>query len=217
MITPASQKKRGGTHQEGHGSKRLHSNQKQKQPDHKKIRMASTSMSTSASSSASVTTLDATTHFDKLDPSNPQQKHKMQQRLKAIHKGKNTPGYHAYRKTVDCRERMPRSMITPSTPDHTLDIPNKRWEGMVKSWRKALHHYDPPELSEAPQTPPRPVAPPLDDHADMGTPVSIHSAPSTPPIHGRSDVILEEHGTAYTNSMAHWGDMSSDDDDDELL
>jgi hypothetical protein len=25
-------------------------------------------------------------------------------------------------------------MDTPSTPDHTLDVPNKKWNGMVRAW-----------------------------------------------------------------------------------
>ena len=40
-------------------------------------------------------------------------------------------------------------MITPSTPDHTLDIPNKKWNGMVRSWRVALHRYDPVDLQQS--------------------------------------------------------------------
>lgn len=37
-------------------------------------------------------------------------------------------------------------MRHPRTPDHTIDIPNRRWLGLVKSWRIALHKYDPEEL-----------------------------------------------------------------------
>lgn len=37
-------------------------------------------------------------------------------------------------------------METPSTPDYTLDMPNKRWTGQVRAWRRALHNYDPPDL-----------------------------------------------------------------------
>jgi len=40
-------------------------------------------------------------------------------------------------------------MVTPSTPDHTLDIPNKKWNGMVRSWRVALHRYDPVDLQQS--------------------------------------------------------------------
>ena len=72
--------------------------------------------------------------FHKLDPKNPQHAHKIQQRRKAIAKGKNTVGYDRYCRSVPKNKRQKRSMITPSTPDHTLDIPNKKWNGMVRSW-----------------------------------------------------------------------------------
>jgi hypothetical protein len=72
--------------------------------------------------------------FLKLDPKNPQQAHKIQQRRKAITKGKNTIGYDIYCRTIPKGQRQKRSMVTPSTPDHTLDIPNKKWNGMVRSW-----------------------------------------------------------------------------------
>ena len=72
--------------------------------------------------------------FLKLDPNNPQHAHKIQQRRKAITKGKNTIGYDYYLRAVPKEKRQKRSMVTPSTPDHTLDIPNKKWNGMVRSW-----------------------------------------------------------------------------------
>jgi len=37
-------------------------------------------------------------------------------------------------------------MDCPMTPDHTLDIPNKRWQGLMNAWRRALHKFDPPDL-----------------------------------------------------------------------
>lgn len=40
-------------------------------------------------------------------------------------------------------------MDTPSTPDYTLDMPNKRWTGQVRAWRRALHKYDPADLRTA--------------------------------------------------------------------
>ena len=72
--------------------------------------------------------------FHKLDPKNPQHAHKINQRRKAIAKGKNTIGYDIYCRTIPKDKRQKRSMITPSTPDHKLDIPNKKWNGMVRSW-----------------------------------------------------------------------------------
>ncbi|CAB9508753.1 stem-loop binding protein [Seminavis robusta] len=84
--------------------------------------------------------------FPKLDQWDPVHGRRIQQRRKAVTIGKNTPGYIAYCKQVPKEQRKPRSMETPPTPDHTLDIPTKRWQGMVKAWRRALHNYDPKDL-----------------------------------------------------------------------
>lgn len=77
--------------------------------------------------------------FHKLDVSNPEQAHKMQQRQKAVEKGKNTVGYDEYCRQVAKEKRRQRSMETPSTPDYTLDVPNKKWNGMVKAWYVGHH------------------------------------------------------------------------------
>jgi len=87
--------------------------------------------------------------FNKLDPKNPQHARKIQQRQKAIGKGKNTVGYDIYCRSVNKEKRQKRSMITPSTPDHTLDVPNKKWNGMIRSWRISLHRYDPVDLQHS--------------------------------------------------------------------
>jgi Histone RNA hairpin-binding protein RNA-binding domain len=70
--------------------------------------------------------------FDKLDPD--QFARRIEQRRRAVQHGKNTVGYEEYRKQVPKEERRPRSMQHPSTPDPTLDIPTKRWQGLVKAW-----------------------------------------------------------------------------------
>jgi Histone RNA hairpin-binding protein RNA-binding domain len=72
--------------------------------------------------------------FHKLDGSDPDQARKMHQRRRAVEKGKNTVGYDQYCRLVPRGERRSRSMDTPATPDHTLDVPNKRWNGMVRAW-----------------------------------------------------------------------------------
>lgn len=72
--------------------------------------------------------------FPKLDPSDPANSRRIQQRRKAVAKGKNTAGYDAYRHRVPKENRRLRTMETPSTPDPTLDIPNKRWQGMIRAW-----------------------------------------------------------------------------------
>lgn len=72
--------------------------------------------------------------FDKLDPNQPDHARRIYQRRKAIAKGKNTAGYQHYVVQVPKNQRQPRSMRTPSTPDPSLDIPAKRWQGLVKAW-----------------------------------------------------------------------------------
>jgi len=84
--------------------------------------------------------------FPKLNQSDPVHARRIQQRRREVAKGKNTIGYDEYIKKVPKHKRRLRSMQHPSTPDHTRDIPNKRWQGLVKAWRKALHQYDPPDL-----------------------------------------------------------------------
>jgi hypothetical protein len=72
--------------------------------------------------------------FQKLDQSNPSHAKKIQQRRRDVQMGLNTGGYDEYIKQVPKDKRVPRSMKTPTTPDHTLEIPNKRWLGMVRAW-----------------------------------------------------------------------------------
>mmetsp|Transcript_12309 Transcript_12309/g.23068 ORF Transcript_12309/g.23068 Transcript_12309/m.23068 type:complete len:229 (+) Transcript_12309:235-921(+) len=82
----------------------------------------------------------------KLDPSIPQEAQRMKTRFKMISKGKNTVGYDEYLKQVP-KSRRRKIPEHPVTPDHTLDIPNRRWQGQVKAWRISLHKYDPKDLS----------------------------------------------------------------------
>ena len=70
--------------------------------------------------------------FCKLDPT--QFQRRIEQRRRAIQHGKNTAGYDEYIKEVPKNQRRPRSMKHPSTPDHTLEIPTKRWQGLIKAW-----------------------------------------------------------------------------------
>ncbi len=70
--------------------------------------------------------------FGPLDPA--QFQRRIEQRRRAVQHGKNTAGYYEYVKQVPKSQRRPRSMKHPSTPDYTLDIPTKRWQGLVKAW-----------------------------------------------------------------------------------
>lgn len=72
--------------------------------------------------------------FPKLNQSDPVHARRIQQRRKTVAMGKNTLGYAAYVEQVPKHKRRIRSMDTPSTPDHTLDIPNRRWQGMIQAW-----------------------------------------------------------------------------------
>jgi Histone RNA hairpin-binding protein RNA-binding domain len=72
--------------------------------------------------------------FPKLNQNDPIHARRIQQRRRAVAIGKNTPGYAEYCKQVPKERRKPFSMETPPTPDHTLDIPTKRWQGMVNAW-----------------------------------------------------------------------------------
>jgi len=82
----------------------------------------------------------------RLDLENPDHVHKIIKRRKMISYGKNTVGYDEYVKKVPKHKRIPRRSDHPCTPDSTIDIPWKRFHGLVKAWRKALHMYDPPDL-----------------------------------------------------------------------
>lgn len=84
--------------------------------------------------------------FRVLDESIPKDAARLKTRANMIRKGKNTIGYDEYLKQVkkEDRKRIPEH---PVTPNHTLDIPNRRWQGQVKAWRLALHRYDPKDLT----------------------------------------------------------------------
>jgi hypothetical protein len=78
--------------------------------------------------------MDIDPEFPPLDPSNEIHARRIEQRRKMISLGKNTTGYDEYLKQIPKDKRRKRSMKTPMTPEHTLDIPNKRWTGLVRAW-----------------------------------------------------------------------------------
>eukprot|EP01083_Nonionella_stella_P073230 197848_1 len=84
--------------------------------------------------------------FRRLDPLVPKEAQRMKTRSKMIEKGKNTVGYDEYIRRVPKSSRR-LCVEHPRTPDHHLDLPNRRWLGLVKTWRKTLHQYDPKDLS----------------------------------------------------------------------
>lgn len=76
--------------------------------------------------------------------------HRLAQRQKQIDYGKNTIGYDRYCDEVPRHQR--RRGKHPMTPDKTIKIGKKVFDGIVRKWRQALHKYDPPELVDAAST-----------------------------------------------------------------
>lgn len=70
----------------------------------------------------------------KLDPNDPANKNKIFQRRKQINFGKNTTGYEEYIKKIPKHKRPKRSAECPMTPDYLLDIPTKRFQGLMNAW-----------------------------------------------------------------------------------
>eukprot|EP01138_Halocafeteria_seosinensis_P009592 gb/GECG01009802.1/.p1 GENE.gb/GECG01009802.1/~~gb/GECG01009802.1/.p1 ORF type:complete len:282 (+),score=31.78 gb/GECG01009802.1/:1-846(+) len=68
--------------------------------------------------------------------------HRIQQRQRQIDFGKNTAGYDRYIKLVPKHKRKPTD---PQTPNPTRKYSKRMWDSMVRTWRKRLHQWDPPE------------------------------------------------------------------------
>mmetsp|Transcript_7961 Transcript_7961/g.15873 ORF Transcript_7961/g.15873 Transcript_7961/m.15873 type:complete len:268 (-) Transcript_7961:1063-1866(-) len=104
------------------------------------IMHTSTENDTHNASSSSTTESNPTTQESsitdppKLDPTNPTHARRIHQRRRQVLFGKNTAGYEEYIQKVPKHQRMKRNMDHPSTPDHTLDVPTRRWQGMMNAW-----------------------------------------------------------------------------------
>lgn len=61
-------------------------------------------------------------------------------RLEQIELGKNTIGYMRYTLLVPRARRSGREH--PRTPDASVRMPKRRWDTIVRSWRRQLHDYD---------------------------------------------------------------------------
>ena len=124
--------KRGGDHrilESRHNAKRGGDGDNNNKNNVKQLKFVSQTCSAASSEHGSGATV-----FQKLDLTIPEQKRKMEQRQKMVSYGKNTCGYAEYIQQVPKETRMKRSMETPMTPDYTLDIPNKRWQGQIRAW-----------------------------------------------------------------------------------
>ncbi|TYZ64148.1 hypothetical protein PybrP1_004441 [[Pythium] brassicae (nom. inval.)] len=152
--------------------------------------------------------------------------HRLAQRQKQIDYGKNTVGYDRYCAAVPRHQR--RRGVHPITPDKTLSVSKKAFDGMVRKWRQALHTFDPPKLqtpqadataaaASASAAAASPRSSHNDDVADLDPARSASShfsaaaggAPSAPAL-SIYDNFVEGDGDAHDG-----GD--SDDDDDDLL
>ncbi|ORX55261.1 hypothetical protein BCR36DRAFT_410203 [Piromyces finnis] len=65
---------------------------------------------------------------------------RLEQRQKQIEYGKNTIGYKIYTKVI---KKEKRKKTDPWTPDKYTKCSKRCWDGMVRSWRRQLHNWDP--------------------------------------------------------------------------
>ena len=70
----------------------------------------------------------------KLNPEDKAHARRIQQRRRQVMFGKNTAGYEEYTKKVPRHKRRHRCLDCPMTPDYMLDIPTKRWQGLMNAW-----------------------------------------------------------------------------------
>ena len=76
-----------------------------------------------------------------------EERRKIATRLKNITYGKNTRGYERYVGLVPKTDRAGYSEH-PRTPNPYEAISRRNWEGRIKTWRRELHKWDPPEEEE---------------------------------------------------------------------
>lgn len=72
------------------------------------------------------------------------EKRRLEQRQKQIEYGKNTIGYKVYTKVI---KKENRKKTDPWTPDKYTKCSKRCWDGMVRTWRRQLHSWDPPEAT----------------------------------------------------------------------
>ncbi|KAJ3128062.1 hypothetical protein HK098_005274 [Nowakowskiella sp. JEL0407] len=75
----------------------------------------------------------------------PAEERRLEQRQKQIDYGKNTVGYDRYRRLVP---RSARQKGDPQTPDKHMKCSKRCWDGLIRSWRRKLHQFDPADSEE---------------------------------------------------------------------
>ena len=106
--------------------------QKQRMLTKKNIISPDSSTNPQSTNSSNNTNVDDT--IPKLDPDNPVHAKRIQQRRRQVMFGRNTAGYEEYIKQIPKNKRRKRSLDCPMTPDYLLDIPTKRWQGLMNAW-----------------------------------------------------------------------------------
>ena len=103
---------------------------------HQQQQQQSTHSNPAPVTTTATTAISPATNADvpKLDPADPASAKRILQRRRQVLFGKNTAGYEEYTKKIPRHKRKPRSLDCPMTPDHTLDIPTKRWQGLMNAW-----------------------------------------------------------------------------------
>ncbi|CAN8001411.1 unnamed protein product [Ixodes hexagonus] len=66
-------------------------------------------------------------------------------RLKQIEYGKSTEGYKRY---CDAVPKDKREHLHPRTPDRFVQYSRRSWDAQIRIWRRQLHLWDPPQISE---------------------------------------------------------------------
>jgi hypothetical protein len=71
--------------------------------------------------------------------------HRLEQRQRQIDFGKNTLGYVNYLKQVPKNQRKTGD---PRTPDPRRECSKRSFDGLIRSWRRKLHAYDPSKADD---------------------------------------------------------------------